>query len=250
MIGKDSLHAVLQRVSDTMGSGLEAISFGVPGREVTASAMGDLFLEVREGLTLLSTRVAEFQTKDAEALSRIYLLSMDAAVQFDSPVEAGLMLGMDRSATILVDCEYFTMDMLTRSRLRTASVHITPQCTEVDFAGEFDDCEEGPWCDVSGEGFGGYGKCWVRWLYWCAANHRAKNKRPRVEADNRRPKIEDTAVQRHDVEADNRRPKIEDTAVQRHDVDSGYHTPTDQWTVPSQAHANDLENRRRKAHPA
>jgi len=191
-----AVDSVLGFIEHELRSGLEGISGGVLQRAISMTRMGDLFLDVRNMLRSLHTRVSELTQTNVQQLSEIYLISMKAAAQFDSAIEAGLMFGMDMSATMLVDCEHFSIDALKKDRARCdLETNVSSFCTEVDFAGEFDDCVEGPWCDISKEEMGGYRTCWVQWLYWCAELKRTK-KRSSSKEGHQSPKTEHPALKR------------------------------------------------------
>jgi hypothetical protein len=133
---------------------IESISFGVPNRTLYARDLSNIFLEVRSALKDLSDRGDEFSRDNMVELGKIYSCCSSVSKQFDSNVDAGLMMGMDVIVCLLAGSLYpleIEADLIM--------VALSPQCREVEFDGEFDDVMPGPWFE---ESFTSYSN-WMAW---------------------------------------------------------------------------------------
>jgi hypothetical protein len=128
----------LKMIEEMLAESIESISFGVPTRVLDATDLSDTFLEVRRALKDLSKRGDEFSREDMVSLAKIYEICSSVSRQFDSNVDAGLMMGMDVMVCLLVRSLYAVECSHAKD-----TVALSSQCREVEFDGEFDDAMPG-----------------------------------------------------------------------------------------------------------
>jgi hypothetical protein len=142
-----------------LSESLECISFGVTAKQLDASNLGDIFLEVRESLSSYEESGKSLSLDDWKMMADIYQMMVSSVAQFESPIEAGLMMGLDVPSAMMggisIDFEKSEIEGFT----------MNPDCTRVDLQGLFEPIMDGPWSDLKTDY--NYSHDWIAWYrFW------------------------------------------------------------------------------------
>jgi hypothetical protein len=137
--------ASLDSIQSMLYESLETISFGVLNRSLNATNLADIFHEVRRGLGEIYPLANIFNEDHVAKLADIHRVCECTAEQFISPIEAGLLMGMDISTCILARHPHFQPSSIHLAEYMPV---IDSRCREVDLdAGRlaWDNPLDGPW---------------------------------------------------------------------------------------------------------
>jgi hypothetical protein len=153
----------IQSIKYMLDESLECIAYGGTNRTLDHNDLTNIFREVRDALDRFYTTGDPLTSLDIDALGEIHMLCANTISQFDSPVEAGLMMGMDISTSLLSKSVSYQSPLVNSP----CTVTIDTRHCEIDFCGEFDTCLDGPWCDEEevyrGEDWVQWHRDWIKW---------------------------------------------------------------------------------------
>lgn len=115
--------------------GLEEISFGVPGNNLDAYALMDIFRDARESIPDYSVDMPIHRYLFREIYNNLCM----AAYQFDDVSGAGLCMGLDALAKVVGVA--WDPEFIPQKDVPSLYV-ISPSITGIDFQGLLEVCEE------------------------------------------------------------------------------------------------------------